>query len=175
MNSLPVADAGSSQTVAVAATVHLDGSRTYDVDGDPLSYRWAIISAPAGSNASLSTATDVRPTFVADRAGLYVVQLTVNDGTGDGAPSTMTVSTVNTPPVANAGLDQSISSGSTVQLDGSSSTDADGNRSVISMGAGFQAGREHSRHRQSDLDAVIFCCRRGRNLCRPVDRERRPG
>jgi plastocyanin len=127
VNSLPVANAGASQTVAIASTVHLDGSNSYDVDGNPLMYRWAILSAPTGSNAAISNPTDIRPTFVADRAGLYVVQLIVNDGTGDSVPSTMTVSTVNTPPVANAGLDQAITAGSTVQLDGSRSTDADGN------------------------------------------------
>lgn len=128
VNSLPVAGAGASQTVGVGATVHLDGSQSSDADGDPLIYRWSILSAPAGSNASVSNATDIRPAFTADRAGLYVVQLIVNDGTGDGAPSITTVSTANTPPVANPGLDKSITAGNTVQLDGSASTDADGNR-----------------------------------------------
>lgn len=143
-NSLPSANAGASQSVAVAAAVHLDGSKSFDVDGDGLAYRWAILSAPAGSNASLSSASDVRPSFVADRAGLYVLQLIVNDGTGDSIPSTMTVSTVNTPPVAFAGLDQAVSTGKAVQLDGTGSSDADGNRlsyrwALVSRPAGSTA------------------------------------
>ncbi len=144
VDSLPFADAGAGQTVAVGSTVHLDGSKTVDVDGDPLTFRWAILSAPAGSNASLSSATDVRPTFVADRAGLYVLQLIANDGTGDGAPSTITVSTVNTPPVASAGADQAIAVGAQVQLDATPSTDADGNKlsyrwAIVSKPAGSTA------------------------------------
>lgn len=149
VNSLPVASAGSSQTVAIGSTVHLDGSNSYDVDGNLLLYRWSILSVPAGSNAALSSITDIRPTITADRAGLYVVQLIVNDGTGDSVPSIMTVSTVNTPPVANAGLDQAITAGSAVQLDGSRSTDADGNLlsyrwALISRPAGSAAAVQNA-------------------------------
>ena len=126
-NSAPVADAGPSQAVPVGTTVHLDGSGSSDFDGNPLTYSWAITNVPTGSSAGLSGATTIRPTFVADKAGTYLVQLIVNDGTVSSVASTMTVSTVNTPPVASAGRDRTVTSGTTVRLDGSGSTDADGN------------------------------------------------
>lgn len=126
-NSAPVARAGGNQAVNLAATVHLDGSASSDFDGDPLTYSWAITNAPAGSSAGLSSASSARPTFVADRAGTYLVQLIVNDGTVNSVASTMTVTTVNAPPVANAGINRTTSTGKTVVLNGSGSTDANGN------------------------------------------------
>jgi hypothetical protein len=48
------------------------------------------------------------------------VQLTINDGK-------VTISTTNSLPVANAGRDQTVFVGTTVHLDGSQSSDVDGN------------------------------------------------
>jgi hypothetical protein len=125
-NAAPVANAGPAQTVAVHATVGLDGSSSADVNGDRLTFSWRFIAAPAGSTATLSDPTAVQPAFVADRAGDYVLQLIVNDGKGDSAPATVTVSTVNSAPVAEAGPDQTVNVGTTARLDGSGSRDVDG-------------------------------------------------
>jgi RHS repeat-associated protein len=125
-NSAPVANAGTDQTAKTGSTVQLDGSGSSDVDGDRLTYRWSIVSAPQGSTATLSDPSIVNPTFVTDMKGTYVIQLIVNDGTIDSAPSQVVISDVNSPPVANAGKDQMVSVGTTVQLDGSHSTDVDG-------------------------------------------------
>jgi hypothetical protein len=126
-NTAPVANAGASQSVPLAATVHLDGSASSDFDGNPLTYSWAITSVPSGSSAALSGASSVRPTFVADKTGTYLVQLIVNDGMVNSVASIMTVSTVNTQPVAFAGASRTVPAGTSVQLDGSGSSDADGN------------------------------------------------
>src|SRR5206468_1602454 len=50
------------------------------------------------------------PTFDPDVAGIYVVQLIVNDGTVDSAPDTaaVTVMPPNQAPVVNAGPDQTV-------------------------------------------------------------------
>ena len=125
-NSQPVADAGPDQSVPLFGAAVLDGSASFDADGDVLTYAWSLISAPAGSTAVLSDGTTVSPSVVTDVAGTYVVQLVVNDGTEDSAPDTVSISTSNTQPVANAGLNQTVSEGDTVFLDGSGSTDADG-------------------------------------------------
>ena len=126
LNSLPVSDAGEDQTAYVGDTVYLDGSNSTDVDDDPLDYQWSIISTPVDSTATLSDPFAVNPYFDIDLSGTYVVQLMVNDGTVDGAPDTMTVTTLNSLPVSDAGEDQTAHIGDTVYLDGSNSTDVDG-------------------------------------------------
>ena len=125
-NLAPVANAGPDDTATVGATAQLDGSASSDPDGDPLTYNWAFVSRPNGSTATLSNASAVRPTFVVDRPGTYVVQLIVNDGKVNSPPDTVTITTVNSRPTANAGIDSTVAVGATVQLDGSGSSDPDG-------------------------------------------------
>ncbi|MEN6441922.1 MAG: PKD domain-containing protein, partial [Syntrophobacter sp.] len=124
-NSKPVANTGSDQTVFVGDTVTLDGSKSTDVDGDQLAFRWSFISKPPGSGATLPNPEDVRPAFVVDMPGTYIAQLIVNDGRVDSTPATVTIITVNSKPVANAGPDQTVYVGSTVTLNGGGSRDAD--------------------------------------------------
>ena len=57
----------------------------------PLSYQWTITTAPAGSNAPLSSATLSNPSFSPDLAGLYTAQLTVTDALKNSATATATV------------------------------------------------------------------------------------
>lgn len=128
-NTKPTANAGVNQTVALNATVTLNGSGSSDVDGDPLTYAWTFTSRPQGSTATLTGANTVAPTFVADVAGQYIVQLIVNDGKDSSNPSsvTITVTPGNTIPVADAKADKtSAKVGDLITLDGSGSTDADG-------------------------------------------------
>jgi RHS repeat-associated protein len=126
-NAQPIAVAGADQGVEVGALVQLDGTMSTDPDGDPLTYQWSIISSPAGSTASLSNGTVSKPTFSADVAGFYLVELIVNDGLFSSAPDVAsTAATVNSLPVANAGSNQSVVVGSIVLLDGSGSSDPDG-------------------------------------------------
>ncbi|MEO5630455.1 MAG: PKD domain-containing protein [Nitrospiraceae bacterium] len=125
-NVAPVANAGPDQDgKALESLVTLDGSASSDANGDPLTYSWSLTAKPDGSAAVLANPTSVAPTFTVDRAGTYVVQLIVNDGTLSSAPNTVNISTVNVAPVANAGPDQGGKSlGSLVTLNGSASSDA---------------------------------------------------
>ncbi|MFH2066635.1 MAG: PKD domain-containing protein [Pseudomonadota bacterium] len=125
-NSAPVANAGTDQAGVHGQTITLNGSGSSDVDGDPLTYSWAFTSRPAGSTATLSSPTAVNPNFTIDVSGDYTVRLTVNDGTVNSAPDTVSISTNNSAPVANAGSDQSGANGELITLNGSGSSDVDG-------------------------------------------------
>jgi len=128
LNAAPIADAGPPQGVTTGTRVTLDGSASTDADNDPLAYSWMLTGQPAGSAAELSSATAVRPTFVADAAGTYVAELIVSDGKVDSGPATVTVdaAVANARPVASAGIAQHVVAGATVTLDGTASSDADG-------------------------------------------------
>lgn len=73
-NHPPIADAGSDQTVeresSTGAQVTLDGSGSYDPDGDTLSYEWTWDG---------HTDTGVSPTITLPM-GMTIVTLTVSDG-----------------------------------------------------------------------------------------------
>lgn len=125
-NTPPVANPGVNRTVAVGAAVTLNGNGSSDVDGDPLTYSWTMISRPVGSTAALIAANTVAPMFVVDVAGVYDIRLVVNDGKASSLPSDVFITTQNTAPVANAGVNQIQAVGALVQLDGSGSTDVDG-------------------------------------------------
>lgn len=127
-NTAPVANPGANQNVLTKTSVTLDASASVDANGDPLTYKWVLKSRPSGSAAVLSSLTDAKPTFTADVAGTYVATLIVNDGKVDSAPVdvTVTAAVANAAPVANAGPDQKVTNGARVTLDGSASSDANG-------------------------------------------------
>jgi hypothetical protein len=124
-NSMPVADAGQNQVLAKEGiTVELDGSQSFDPDGDPITYAWIITSKPPLSSAALTDPTAVNPTFVADLLGTYVIDLFVTDDLGlESFPDEVVVSSENVKPVADAGVNQLVLVGNTVNLDGSGSYD----------------------------------------------------
>ena len=126
-NSAPVANAGINQNVTLPTIVTLDGSASSDANRDTLTYKWALVTKPAGSLAALSSTISAKPTFTADIAGSYVASLIVNDGLIDSTVTTTTVTAavVNSAPVANAGTNQNVTVGTLTTLDGSASTDAD--------------------------------------------------
>jgi hypothetical protein len=131
---LPVADAGLDRTVAVGTTVRLDGTGSLEPrKGMALVYIWTIVSAPAGSAAALDDAGAIRPSFVADLSGDYVIELVVeNDKAETSSPDQITVSTNNSAPVADAGPDLTVALGNTVILDASASSDLDGDEIAYS-------------------------------------------
>jgi hypothetical protein len=127
VNQAPVAVAGANQSVLLGAvSVKLNGSGSTDANGDVLTYQWAMVSRPSRSTAALSQATSVEPTFTPDVLGVYLFSLVVSDGKLSSATSlvTVTVSELNAPPVANAGVDQSVLVNAVVSLDGRDSSDA---------------------------------------------------
>ncbi len=128
VNTAPVASAGADQSVMANAVVTLDGSKSSDANRDPLTYAWTLTTKPAGSTAALTDSSSAKPAFTADSAGTYVATLIVNDGTKDSSPDTVSVkvSVNNAAPIANAGVAQNVATGTVVTLDGSASSDANG-------------------------------------------------
>ncbi len=129
-NEFPVADAGDIQNVSVGSTICLNGSRSSDPDRDLITYKWEIKSRPNGSSAVLSGDSIVNPTFIADAAGVYVIDLVVNDGIVDSGLSEVSITAFsgNVTPVANAGNSMTVLTGSTVNMNGSLSSDFDHDR-----------------------------------------------
>ena len=92
-NSTPVARASceNGNDVFPGETVIFDGSGSEDADGDPLAYRWSIVSAPSGSKAELSDPSSIKPEFVPDVPGEYVAELIVDDYKAKSAPDTVKI------------------------------------------------------------------------------------
>jgi hypothetical protein len=90
IRSGPVASAGPAQTVKVGQTVQLNGSKSFDPEGLPLTFHWTLLPPP-GSRARLSNSTAAKPTVVVDIAGTYRVQLTVTDGAVSSEPDQIAI------------------------------------------------------------------------------------
>lgn len=125
IGATPVADAGSDQTVAAESLVTLDGSGSFDSEGNtPLIYAW---SQTGGVAVTLSDSSVVFPTFTAPATtGVLTFTLVVTNSIGSvSAPDTVVITVTNSAPTANAGPDQVVTTGDLVALDGSGSTDPD--------------------------------------------------
>jgi CubicO group peptidase (beta-lactamase class C family) len=102
VNVQPIANAGADQIAITGVSVALDGSASWDADGDSLTYLWSLTSAPASSSATINDASTIRPTFVPDVDGSYVAELVVNDGLTNSESALVTIST-STPPFGTLG------------------------------------------------------------------------
>ncbi|MCD6200941.1 MAG: T9SS type A sorting domain-containing protein [Bacteroidales bacterium] len=121
----PVANAGDNLSLTEGTSGYLDGSASFDYDGDSLTWAW---QAPDG--IPLDDTTSSRPRFTAPLVNentVFTVTLVVSDGTEISDPDqvTITVLQVNHAPVSDAGTDMSYAEGSSVSLDGSASWDPD--------------------------------------------------
>jgi hypothetical protein len=126
----PIASASSAPTVYKDQVIQLDGSGSFDPDDapEPLSFSWTLVSAPDTSGltqADINNAQSPNATLEPDVYGEYKFELEVNDGLlTDSAIVTVTV--VNRAPTAHAGNDQNAELNALTQLDGSASSDPDG-------------------------------------------------
>jgi len=127
-NVAPRANAGPDASAAPSRPITLDGSASRDPNNTTVTYSWRIVEQPPGSHPTLTNATSAKPTFTADVAGRYVLALICSDGTLMSTVDQVViiVATGNLPPVANAGPDQTVTTGQLVTLNGTGSTDPNG-------------------------------------------------
>ncbi len=96
-------------------------------NGQLLGYRWTMDEQPSGSHAALEDVDAQSARFLPDRLGPYLITLVVDDGNNRSAPVTQMVEAKNAPPVALvADVPHAVELGSVITLDGSGSTDCDG-------------------------------------------------
>jgi hypothetical protein len=129
LNLPPVARTNLGPIVVAAGhAAVLDGSTSFDPNGDAVNYTWTQVSgpsaAPAPGNAAQATVTP-------PSAGVYVYQLKADDGTPGNSTTAQVTVVAQTGgqhvPTADAGLDQVVITGQGgVKLDGGESVDPDG-------------------------------------------------
>jgi len=96
-NSAPVANAGPDQTGISSGTITLDGSSSYDPDGDAITYQWTQLS---GQAVTLSAPTSAKTNFTAVAGQNYTFRLTVTDTGGLSNSATTRVQTGSAPSAA---------------------------------------------------------------------------
>ena len=126
-----VIDEGPTLSVNAGASVTLNGAGSSDPDGDMLMYAWRVVTdgVPALTLATTNLATLDFTAPAVTTADDYTIGLVVSDGTLE-SPEVMIVVTVNPAgaPVAviAEGATLSVNAGASVTLDGTGSSDPDG-------------------------------------------------
>ena len=128
-NVAPKADAGDDQNAEVNTEVKLDGSKSSDDDGQIVSYKWEQTDGPKVDlkQSDEKTASFDVPESAADSKLSF--KLTVVDDKDASSSDDVTVDVKeaqNVSPKADAGNDQNAEVNTEVKLDGSKSSDEDG-------------------------------------------------
>jgi cytochrome c len=100
-NRKPIIEASSSKPGgSIPLAVELSGEGSSDLDGDELKYKW-VVTSKSGFKKEFTTK---KANLTFDKPGLYTAVLTVNDGKGGEASSTLEIAAGNDLPVVNLQL-----------------------------------------------------------------------
>jgi PKD repeat protein len=116
----PLADAGGPYTGSAGAPVNFDGTGSSDLDDNITTWAWDFGDGNTGEGENTSNRYD--------ETGIYIVRLTVTDGSGetDTDVTKVTVGEGSLPPVADAGDTVKGAVGALVIFDGTGSRDPNG-------------------------------------------------
>ena len=135
-NVFPTADAGMDQTVTSGDTVTLAGSGKDD-DGTVTGFSWTRTDGTSMVMPILTDQNTATPSFTADTVAYnelsmtHIFTLTVTDNDGDSSTDTVTITiNPNARPTADAGMDQTVPTGTLVELAGSG-TDSDSDDTTL--------------------------------------------
>jgi len=122
LNTPPVSVAGNDQSVQVGDVVSLDAGQSHDANQDDLTYSWVI------DNAIQLTSLDARQTSFVVPPGKkdgdsFLLSLQVSDGQVLSAIDELEIFVANSPPIADAGIDQSVGLGVVTSLNAENSQD----------------------------------------------------
>lgn len=95
-NQPPVAKIADISAVASGAAVQLDGSKSFDPEGKPITFEWTFAQKPVGSRAEMDNPASPTPKFIADTDGIYKINLRVVEAPDPTVPAGT--------PFANQGL-----------------------------------------------------------------------
>ncbi|HLQ02005.1 MAG TPA: PKD domain-containing protein, partial [Burkholderiales bacterium] len=121
-NYKPVANPGGPYSGVVKQPLAFDGSKSFDQNGDSLSYLWSF----GDIYANAVPGTGARPTYTYQYKGRYTATLTVSDGFKQSDPVSVTVDIPNHPPVAKAGGPYAGLGNELIAFNPSGSSDVDG-------------------------------------------------
>jgi len=128
-NLAPTAYAGADFSGAVGALANLDGSGSSDPDNDAMDFSWSFAAIPDDSALTdddlVNRFTDA-PSFVPDVIGEFEIELSVFDSESSDTDQILVSVIDNLAPVPDAGEDSNAGLGDNVLLDGSASSDPDG-------------------------------------------------
>lgn len=130
---------GADVSASAGSVLTLSGSASTDADGDVLSYKWTLAGKPATSKLAIVNDAYAVASIKPDVAGTYVVSLRVTDSKGAYVEKTSTILIRdNAAPVTNVAVSvaytgqltttatKEVNIGSSIVLDASTSTDAEG-------------------------------------------------
>jgi PKD repeat protein len=124
-NRAPVAAPSAAPSPAEVGNVIQLSANATDADDDTLSYVWTQTAGP--QSVTLNSAAVAQPSFTAPAKGTYEFSVTISDGDiGGTIVATISVVVNNQRPIADAGADLSVNVENAVSLNGSASSDPDG-------------------------------------------------
>jgi hypothetical protein len=125
---IPIANGGGNKVVDPFTNVSLDGSQSKDPNGNNLSFSWTIPAGITVAKTDTAVISFLTPSPLVNTDFKFV--LVVNDGKLNSNPDTvvLTVTKFNLKPSADAGNGKTVDPAAQVVLDGSASTDPNGDK-----------------------------------------------